>query len=74
MRVNVYKDNIKTSGHLPSLPNEKALLAALQPAYAILSAAGKQRLRGRPIYTIGEDQKAAADTFLQVNGSAVQRC
>lgn len=66
-RVNVYKDKIKTAGHLPPLPNERALLAALQPSYSTLTAAGKQRLRGRPMYAVSEEQKQAADTFLQVH-------
>ena len=66
MRVNIYKDQIKTSGHMPPLPNDKALYASLRPAYNILKAAGQERRGGTPMYAISEEQKQAADTMLQV--------
>ncbi|KAL0054362.1 hypothetical protein WJX82_007679 [Trebouxia sp. C0006] len=65
MRVNIYKDQIKTSGHMPPLPNDKALYASLRPAYNILKAAGQERRGGTPMYAISEEQKKAADTMLQ---------
>jgi len=66
MRVNIYKDQIKTSGHMPPLPNDKALYASMRPAYNVLRAAGQERGRGRPMYAINEEQKKAVDTMLQV--------
>lgn len=66
MRVNIYKDQIKTSGPMPPLPNDKALYASLRPAYNVLKAAGQERRGGTPMYAISEEQKKAADTMLQV--------
>ena len=66
MRVNLYKDQIKTAGSMPPLPNDKALFASLRPAYNVLKAAGKDRARGRPMYAISEEQKRAADSLLKV--------
>ena len=66
MRVNLYKDQIKTAGSMPPLPNDKALYASLRPAYHVLKAAGKDRARGRPMYAISEEQKRAADSLLKV--------
>ena len=66
MRVNLYKDQIKTSDHMPPLPNDKRLHASLRPAYNVLRAAGQERRGGRPMYAISEEQKKAADVFLQV--------
>ncbi|DBA67663.1 TPA: hypothetical protein ACH3X2_001256 [Trebouxia sp. C0005] len=65
MRVNIYKDQIKTSGPMPPLPNDKALYASLRPAYNVLKAAGQERRGGTPMYAISEEQKKAADTMLQ---------
>ena len=67
MRVNIYKDRIKTTSQMPPLPNDKALFASLRPAYNILRAAGQERARGRPMYAISEEQKKAAETMLQVS-------
>ena len=67
MRINLYKDQIKTAGSMPPLPNDKALLAALRTAYNVLKAAGRDRARGRPMYAISEEQKKAANTLLQVD-------
>ena len=69
MRVNLYKDQITPVGTMPPLPNDKALYASLRPAYNVLKAAGQQRVQGRPMYAITDDQKKAADGFLKVRGS-----
>ena len=66
----MYKDQIKASGALPALPNDKALLAALRPAYTVLRGSGQPRVRGRAMYDINEEQKQAADTMLKVDQSA----
>ena len=73
MRVNLYKDQITPVGNMPPLPNDKALYASLRPAYNVLKAAGQQRAQGRPMYAITDDQKKAADGFLQVGGSSAMR-
>lgn len=65
MRVNIYKDQIKTSGPMPPLPNDKALNASLRPAYNVLRAAGQERRGGTPMYAISEEQKKAADAMLR---------
>ena len=51
---------------MPPLPNDKRLHASLRPAYNVLRAAGQERRGGRPMYAISEEQKKAADVFLQV--------
>ena len=71
MRVNLYKDQISTSGSMPPLPNDKALYASLRPAYNVLKAAGQERAHARPMYAITDDQRKAANSFLKVSDCAV---
>jgi hypothetical protein len=65
IRVNLYKDRIKNATHLPALPNAPQLAAALAPSYWALANIGADRARGRPLYSITEEQGRAAAAFLQ---------
>ena len=80
VRVNVYKDQVKGAASLPSLPNDKVLMACLQPSYNVLSNTGRRQPTGQPLYAVGGIQRTAADGFLQVSrrsqllGSRVSGC
>jgi hypothetical protein len=67
MRVNIYKNRIKNAAHLPALPNAAGLAAALSPSFWALSSIGREKARFRPLYSITDDQRHAADSFLQVS-------
>lgn len=66
MRVNIYKDRLKNAVHLPALPNAASLASALSPPYWALHSIGREAARSRPLYSITDDQKHAAESFLQV--------
>lgn len=80
MRVNIYKNRIKNAAHLPALPNAGSLLIALSPSYSFLSNTGENKDKGKekeksdkgekekstPLYAISDEEKHAADAFLQV--------
>jgi hypothetical protein len=66
MRVNIYKDRVKNAVHVPPLPNAGSLVGALSPAYWALHSIGRDAAKSRPLYSITDDQKHAAESFLQV--------
>ncbi|CAL8461897.1 g1428 [Coccomyxa elongata] len=66
MRVNIYKDRLKNAVHLPALPNAASLASALSPPYWALHSIGREAARSRPLYSITDDQKHAAESFLQI--------
>ncbi len=74
MRVNIYKDRIKNAAHLPALPNAGGLVGALSPAYWALHSIGRDAAKSRPLYSITDDQKHAAESFLQVTHRQHQNC
>lgn len=71
MRVNIYKDRIKNAAHLPALPNVGSLMAQLSPSYWALHSIGREAAKSRPLYSITDDQKHAAHSFLQVTHAAL---
>lgn len=66
MRVNIYKDRLKNAVHLPALPNATSLASALSPPYWALHSIGREAVKSRPLYSITDDQRHAAESFLQV--------
>ena len=68
IRVNVYKDKIKNAS-LPSLPNDRALVAALTKDYTMLATMGEEKARNRPIYSVTDSQRGAAERLLRVSMS-----
>lgn len=69
VRVNVYKDQVKNVATLPSLPNDKTLMACLQPSYNVLNNTGRRQTTGQPLYAVGGIQRTAAEGFLQVRAA-----
>jgi len=65
-RVNIYKNRVKLSAGLPILPNREALQVQLMPSYYTLGSIGRDKARSRPLYSITDDQKHAAEEFLKV--------
>ena len=72
MRVNIYKDRLKNAMHLPALPNVASLASALSPPYWALHSIGREAAKTRPLYSITDDQKHAAESFLQVTFTSTQ--
>ena len=73
MRVNIYKNRVKLSTALPVLPNREALQVQLMPSYYTLGSIGRDKARSRPLYSITDDQRHAAEEFLRVSRS-LARC
>ena len=67
MRVNIYKNRVKLSTALPILPNREALQVQLMPSYYTLGSIGRDKARSRPLYSITDDQRHAAEEFLRVS-------
>ena len=70
-RVNIYKNRVKLSTALPLLPNREALQVQLMPSYSTLGI-GRDKARSRPLYSITDDQRHAAEEFLRVSPSSMQ--
>ncbi len=66
-RVNIYKNRVKLSTVLPLLPNREALQVQLMPSYFTLGSIGRDKARSRPLYSITDDQRHAAEEFLRVS-------
>ena len=66
-RVNIYKNRVKLSAALPLLPNREALQVQLMPSYYSLGSIGRDKARSRPLYSITDDQRHAAEEFLRVS-------
>ncbi|KAK9819430.1 hypothetical protein WJX74_002869 [Apatococcus lobatus] len=64
IRVNVYKDKVKNAS-LPPLPNDRALVAALTKDYSMLATMGEEKARNRPIYSVTDSQRGAAERLLR---------
>eukprot|EP00798_Chlamydomonas_sp_ICE-L_P009780 gene9780-7663_t len=65
IRINAYKNQVANAS-LPTLPNYKALYAALEPHYAVLHGGPdmKDEAAGRPLHLLSEEEEVASGSLL----------
>jgi len=75
VRVNVYKGHVSNASHLPSLPGQKKLAAALAPHHACVRTAGAAAGAGlRPVHVLTPEEEQATKSFLEVLSSHLGGC
>ncbi|KAF5839095.1 hypothetical protein DUNSADRAFT_1640 [Dunaliella salina] len=75
VRVNVYKGNVSNASHLPALPGQKKLAAALAPHHARVRTAGAAAgASSRPVHVLTPEEEQATKSFLDVLSSHLGGC
>jgi len=65
VRVNIYKDRVRNSSQMPTLPQQGSLMEALGGLHAELRRLGQSRAAGtRPVYVVSDSQQVLANCFM----------